>query len=269
MNVFFLELRNLRKSAFISTLSISGVIFALLAFFPSMQTEAMQTLAGAKMEGIDPSLLAALGLSVLMDFSVITNFFGYVLQFITLAMMVIITQQAVGLFIKEETEGTIEYLFSKPISRAELFMQKGLAHFVLFLCMDLAWAIVTVIGYLLFSNYGLPAAIKEATIFFSAIFFVGLVFSAVGVLVSTLLKSGKSTSGITTAIVFGTFLLGMMSVTVSGLDFLIWFSPMDWIKSDKLMREGILWQEWLVGIGVIVCTTMAAGIQYRRKDLLV
>ena len=269
MNVFFLELRNLRKSAFISTLSISSVIFALLAFFPSMQTEAMRTLAGAKMEGIDPSLLAALGLSVLMDFSIITNFFGYVLQYITLAMMVIITQQAVGLFIKEETDGTIEYLFSMPISRTEILIQKGLAHFALFLCMDVVWGIVTVIGYLLFSDYGLEAAIKEASIFFSAIFFVGLVFSAIGLLVSTLLKSGKRTSGITIAIVFGTFLLGMMSVTVSGLDFLIWFSPMDWIKSAKLMQEGILWQEWLVGVGVIVCAAMAAWTQYRRKDLLV
>ena len=269
MSVFFLELRNLRKGAFISTLSISGVIFALLAFFPSMQTEAMQTLAGAKMEGIDPSLLAALGLSVLMDFSVITNFFGYVVQFVALAMMVIVTQQAVGLFIKEETEGTIEYLFSKPVSRTEIFMQKGLAHFVLFLCMDVVWGVVTVMGYLLFSDYGLAAAIKEAAIFFSAIFFVGLVFSAVGILVSTLLKSGKSTSGITIAIVFGTFLLGMMSITVSGLHFLIWFSPLDWIKSAKLMSEGILWQEWLVGIGVIACATMTAWLQYRQKDLLV
>ena len=269
MNVFFLELRNLRKSAFISTLSIGGVIFALLAFFPSMQTEAMRTLAGAKMEGIDPSLLAALGLSVLMDFSIITNFFGYVLQYITLAMMVIITQQAVRLLIKEETDGTIEYLFARPISRTEISVQKGLAHFALFLFMNAVWGFVTVIGYLLFSDYALGAAIKEAVIFFSAILFVGLVFSAVGLLVSSLLKRGKSTAGITIAIVFGTFLLGMMSVTVSGLGFLIWFSPMDWIKSDKLMHKGILWQEWLVGIGVIVCTTMAAWLQYRRKDLLV
>ena len=269
MNVFFLELRNLRKSALISTLSIGGVIFAMLAFFPSMQTEAMQALTGAKMEGIDPSLLAALGLSELMDFSILTNFFGYALQFITLAIMVIATQQAVGLLVKEETEGTIEYLLSKPMSRTEIFIQKGLAHFTLLLGMNIAWCMVTVAGYLLFSDYSLGAAMKESAIFFSAILFVGLVFSAVGLLVSALLRSGRGAAGITIAIVFSTFLLGMMSITVSGLEFLFWFSPMEWIKSTKLMHEGILWQEWMAGALVMVCAPIAAWLRYCRKDLSV
>lgn len=269
MNVFSMEVRNLRKSALVSTLSIGTVIFAMLAFFPSMQTESMQALAGAKMEGIDPSLLAALGLGELVDFTVITNFFGYVLQFITLAIMVIVTQRAVGMLIKEETDGTIEYLYAKPVSRTEIFCQKGLAHIALFLASSAVWVIVTVAGYLLFSEYTLGEAVKEAATFFSSIFFIGIVFSAVGLLLSALLKNGRATAGVTIAIVFGSFILGMMSVTISGLDFLIWFSPMDWIKSAKLLSKGILWQEWLVGIGVTLCGTAAAWLRYRKKDLLV
>ena len=85
----------------------------LLAFFPSMQTEYMKELAGAKMEGIDPKLLLALGIDKLMDFTVITNFFGYVLQYMTLAIMVFVTQVAVNSLVKEETDGTIEFNSSK------------------------------------------------------------------------------------------------------------------------------------------------------------
>lgn len=92
MNIFLLELRNLRKSALTAGVSIVAVIFAMLAFFPSMQSESMQALAGAELEGMDPAVLAALGLTEIVDFSQITNFFGYVLQFITLALMVILTQ---------------------------------------------------------------------------------------------------------------------------------------------------------------------------------
>jgi len=269
MSVFTLELRNLRRGALVSTLSIGGVIFAMLAFFPAMQTESMQALANAKMEGISPALLTALGLNTMLDFSVITNFFGYVLQYITLAAMVMLTQQAVELLIKEERDGTIEYLCAKPVSRADIFAQKAMAHMLIFLCMDIIWAAATVAGYLLFGDYSLAAATREAAIFFSAIFFVGLVFSAVGMLLSALLKSGRPTAGITIAIVFGSFVLGMMSATVSGLDFLIWLSPMDWIKSAKLMDAGIRWQEWLVGITVILAGLSAAWLRYRRKDLLV
>lgn len=269
MNIFFLELRNLRRSAVIGTLSISGVLFAMLAFFPSMQSESMQALAGAKMEGIDPALLAAMGLSIMMDFTVITNFFGYVLQFVALVIMVLVTQQAVGLLIKEETDGTIEYLCAKPVSRSEIFFQKLLAHLAVFFMMAAVYAAVTVAGYLMFSDFTLGAAIKEAATFFSAIFFVGLVFSAIGLLLSTLVKSGKGVSGVTIAIVFGSFILGIMSAVIERLDFLIWFSPMDWIKTQKLMSEGILPAEWAVGGVVILGCTLAGWLQYRKKDLLI
>lgn len=41
MNIFSLELRNLRRSALIGALSVSCAIYAMLAFFPSMQSESM------------------------------------------------------------------------------------------------------------------------------------------------------------------------------------------------------------------------------------
>ena len=128
MNVFRLELKNTWKSTLKWTIALSGITFILLAFFPSMQTESMKELAGAKMEGLDPALLEAFGLAELTDFTIITNFFGYVLQYITLAIMVFVTQIAVHSLIKEETDGTIEFLYSKPISRSTLLWQKTLAN---------------------------------------------------------------------------------------------------------------------------------------------
>lgn len=268
MNVFFLELRNLRKGALAATLSIAGVIFFILAFFPSMQTESMQALANAKLEGVDPALLAALGLAQMPDFTLITHYFGYALQFITLAVMVILTQRGVDLLLKEETSGAISFLGAKPLSRSRIFLEKALAHVALHGGMSLVWAAVTAAGYLLFSDYTLGAAVREAGIFFSALFWVGLVFSAVGILLSALLKAGRPTGGVAMAIVFGSFLLGLLSVTVSGADFLVWLSPMDWIKPAKLLGEGILWQEWAVGFGAIFLAMALAWLRYRKKDWL-
>ncbi len=269
MNVFFLELRNLRKSIIMSTVSICGVIYFMLIFFPSMQTESMKALAGAKLEGIDPALLEALGLTQMMDFTIITNYFGYALQFITLAVMVVITQRAVGLLSKEEADGTIEYLGSKPVSRWEIFYQKGLAHLVSCLIMLGTYIVVTVAGYLQVTDYTFGEAVEEALILYGSILFVGIVFSAVGILISALLRSGKGMGGIAIGIVFGTFIIGVCSAVIPSLDFLIWFSPMDWIKTNKLMTEGILPAEWIVGGSVIIGCTVAAWLQYRKKDLLV
>ncbi|MDL2205676.1 ABC transporter permease [Eubacteriales bacterium OttesenSCG-928-N13] len=269
MNIFLLELRNLRKSAIAGTLSISGVIVIMLAFFPSMQNESMQALAGAKMAGMDEALLKALGLSAMLDFSVITNFFGYAVQYIALAIMVLLVQKAVALFIKEETDGTIEYLCAKQVSRGDIVAQKLLAYFVVVVGTVALYAIVTVGGYLLVTDYSFGQAVREASIIFGGILYVALVFSAVGVLASTLIKSSRGVAGVTVGLVFGTFILGIMAVVVPKLDFLKWFSPLDWIKTEKLMNEGILPGEWVAGIAVIVCATAAAWLRYRRKDLLI
>ncbi len=269
MNIFFLELRNLRKSILSSTLSICGAIYVMLMFFPSFQSESMKALAGAKLEGLDPVVLEAFGLTQMMDFTVITNYFGYVLQFIALAIMVVVTQRAVGLLYKEESDGTIEFLCAKPVSRGEIYFQKSLAHLASFLIMIAAFVATTIAGYLQTSDYSFEEAAKETLILFGGILFVGLVFSAVGVLTSVLLKGGRGIAGITVGIVFGTFIIGVCSTVVDSLAFLKWLSPMEWIKTQKLMTEGILPEEWLVGSIVIVGCAAAGWLRYRRKDLLI
>jgi ABC-2 type transport system permease protein len=269
MNIFTLEVRNIRKSVLKWTIAVASITFMMLAFFPAMQTESMQALAGAKMEGIDPALLQALGLTEMMDFTIITNFFGYVLQFITLAIMVYVTQQAVNSLIKEETDGTIEFLYSKPVSRSEIFCQKLLVNVVSFLFMIVVFGIVTVIGYISFSDYNLIESIKEVSILYGAILYVGLIFMSIGMLLSAIIRSSKGSSGITIAIVFGTFVLGLIGALIEDLSFLFYFSPMDWIKTQKLMNDGIIMEEWIIGISVIIICNIAAHEIYRRKDLRV
>ena len=268
MNVFALEIRNSRKSAVRWIVSISAIIVFILAFFPSMQTESMKELTGAKLEGIDPAILAVLGMNRIIDFSIITNFFGYVLQFITLALMVFITHQAVSLLIKEETDGTIEFLYAKPVSRGGIFFGKLFALLLIFIVMLVVFTIVTVAGYLCFSDITPVDAIKECGIFYSAILFIGMLFMSVGMLMSALIKSNTSASSVSISIVFATFIVGIMSVLVDGLGFLIYFSPMDWIKTQKLMTDGILIQEWIIGSVVMVYCIFAAYMMYRSKDLL-
>lgn len=267
MKVFQLEIKNTWKSTLIWAISLCGIIFLLLAFFPSMQTESMKELAGAKMEGIDPSLLEALGLTQLTDFTVITNYFGYVLQYLTLAIMIFVTHSAVNSLVKEETDGTIEFLYSKSVSRSAIMVQKTVANVFSFIMILMSLFVSTVIGYLLFSDYNFAESMEEAAIFYSSILFVGLLFMALGMLLSAILKSSKGSSGIVIAIVFGTFILGIMSVLIDNLSFLYYLSPMDWIKTQKLMIEGIKTNEWLVGISIILICLVASHEIYKRKDL--
>lgn len=269
MNVFRLELRNLLKGAVIWTLSLGGAILLLLAFFPSMQTEAMRSLASAKLESIAPIILAAMGLANIPDFTVISVFFGYVLQFITLAFMVYVSLQATTLLTKEETEGTIEFLYAKPISRSALFLAKGAALAATVLAMLIALSALTVCGYLMFSDYTLLAAVNECVLFYGAILFVSLIYMAVGLLVTAASHTSRSGAGITIALVMGTYMLGILSLVIGPLDFLVYFAPMEWIKAEKLLHTGIKPIEYAIGIAIILLLPTLSLAIYERKDLLV
>ena len=269
MSIFFMELRNMRKGTVISTFYIACAIFLMLSFFPAMQSESMQALAGVQLEGMDEAVLAAFGLSEMIDFTVITNYFGYIIQYVVLAIMVIVTNRAVSLFAKEESGGTIEFLYAKPVSRTDIVIQKLLAHTVLFAFTIIICMAVTIAGYLSFSSYNFTEAVREAAVAYLAIFFIGLIFSSVGLFLSTVIRSGERTAGIAIAIVFVTFIFGVMSAVTENLDFLIWCSPMDWIKIQKLMSEGILAEEWIVGAAVIIIGAAATLIRYNKKDLLI
>ncbi|HHY83707.1 MAG TPA: ABC transporter permease subunit [Clostridiales bacterium] len=268
MNVFLLELRNTWKSVFKWTVILGIISFLMLAFFPSMQTESMKELAGAKLEGVSPELLAALGLSKMMDFTIITNYYGYVLQYMTLAVMVFAAQLSVSSLVKEETDGTIEFLYSKPISRSAIFVQKLITNLVSFISMLLVLAVIAIVGYVSFSEYTLGESIKEVSILYGAILYIGIIFMSVGTLLSSIMKTSKGPSGVAIGIVFFTFVIGITGILNNNLSFLSNLSPMDWIKTNKLMTEGILTKEWIIGIVTIIVSTIAAHEIYKRKDLL-
>ncbi len=155
------------------------------------------------------------------------------------------------------------------MSRLDIFAQKLAAIVLSFVCMLTAFTLITIGGYLSFSDYTFLKALKEAAMMYGAILYVGLVFMSVGILLSSLLRSSRASSGAAIAIVFGSFVLGALGAAVPELSFLKYFSPIDWIKTTKLMNEGIRWQEWLLGTAIIVGGIAVAGRVYKRKDFLV
>jgi ABC-2 type transport system permease protein len=269
MSAFRLEVGNLWKGALAWALSLSAVTFMLLAFFPSMGSESMRQLAQAKLEGISPVLLKVLGLGIMPDFSIITVYFGYTLQFLNLAVMIYAVQKASAMLIREESEGTIEYLYAKPLSRTDIYLQKLLATAALFAALVLLVGLTTIAGYLLFSPMAPAAALCEVSALFGGTLYAGLVYLSAGAALSAFLTSGRVAPAAATGLVFGSFLLGMLSATVPALDLLHFASPLDWIRANKLLDTGLTAGEWAAGGLIIVGCLVCAGARYARKDLRV
>lgn len=266
MDIFKLEIKNIRKSFLFWWIILTVCMLLTMAFFPSMKQGVLKELASAKLESFPPAIKAIFGLENLTDFSKMINYSGYLIQYINLAICIFMMLKGTTSLIREETDGTIEYLYEKPVSRTDIVWQKLLANVFCFVVFIAAFYLLTVVAYLAFSDYSLNAAMEEIAIMQGGTLFVGFVFLMAGFFLSTVIKSSKQSASVSMGVVFGTYMLGIMSLLVEKLKFLKYLAPLEWIKANKLVEDGLSLPEWLIGLGVIVISAVAAFQIYRKKD---
>ena len=132
MNMFKFEFKRLLKGSIIWSLVCSALIVMFMLFFPSMKEMGMQELVGSKLEVLPEAFLEAFNISGATDFSNISDFSAYVLQYIIMAGGIYAAILGVSALVKEESEGTIEFLYSKPVTRNKIITAKVLANAVIF-----------------------------------------------------------------------------------------------------------------------------------------
>ena len=71
-----------------------------------MAEEGLQEL----MAGMPDDILQVLGFESFPDFSKIDQFFGYIIQYVMMALLVYSISLGLNTFLKEEKDGTIEFL---------------------------------------------------------------------------------------------------------------------------------------------------------------
>lgn len=159
------------KTHFKSLLVWSGVVALVLgmfmAFFPSMQSSGMQDLVNTKMNALPKEMMNVLHISSMADLTKIDAYFAYVFQYIFIAACVYAAMIGAQALVKEETDGTIEFLYAQPITRSELVAWKMVGNAISFIAF---WAITFVVSTVLvvFLTYilGILAGLNDKVDFF-------------------------------------------------------------------------------------------------------
>ena len=118
MNIFNFEFKRLLKSCIIWSLVCGALITLFMSLFPTMEDMGMKQIVNDKMGGMPVEILKAFNIDSSMDFTDIFNYLGYAIQYIAMASAVYGAILGVNSLIREESQGTIEFLYSKPISPA-------------------------------------------------------------------------------------------------------------------------------------------------------
>lgn len=271
MTLLKLEFKSLFRGLLLWTGILTLVLILFMAFFPSMESSAMQNLVGTKLDALSEPLLKIFGLTNIPDFTNITIYFAYVMQYINIAIAIYGALLGATALVKEETDGTIEYLYAQPITRNGIVGWKLTANFAVFCLLVLALAIISAILNLVFSSgkQEVMEMLMNVNKIYIGAFLPGIIFMAMGFFASVGLRSTKQTGSFAMGIVFGTYIVGIFATVINSVDFLRYLSPLELFKPSLIVTSGFNLKALGLWSGVLIISLVLTFALYNKKDLKV
>lgn len=262
MNMFLHELAAYRKSTIIWTCSLITLVVLFLAMFPafSKEAEAFKEI----MKGFPEPVRKAMGFSV-DSMSSILGFYSYMFLYTTLCGAIQAMNLGTSIISKESREKTADFLLTKPVTRRSIMTSKLMAALSCLVITNVAYLVVTSIMVSVVST-------KEYSykIFFMisiTLFFVQLMFLALGIIISVVMPRIKSVLPISLGTVFTFFIIGMFAAT-SGDDAMRYITPFKYFSTNYIMKNSAYEVSFIIiEIGFIVSAITASYFVYSKKDI--
>jgi beta-exotoxin I transport system permease protein len=263
MNVFLREIRAYRKSTLIWAASLGGLVLMFMGgMLPAFtrDVEASKNLIGQLPEAVR----AAFNIQVATFFTVY-GFYGYLLNFATVAGAIMAMNLGTGVISKEVSGKTADFLLSKPITRPKVITAKLTAALVAILFTS---AVFAVVGY--FASLAASDTPVDAKTFFLmslTFFLIQLLFLALGAFFAVILPKVKSVIAVTLPTVFAFFIIGTLG-EVLGQDKVRYLSPFRFYDTTYIIKNVSLEGTYLIFEAVLVVVAIVAVyVIYARKDV--
>lgn len=269
MNIFKFEFKRQFKSLMIWSIVCSTLVVLFMALFPSMKGMGMQKLVGDKLDALPPATLKVFNISGIMDFSNIKDFMGYCIQYIVMATGIYGAILGVSALSKEEKEGTIEFLYSKPVTRSKVVTSKLLSAVVIMYIFIMIVGVVTMVmgGIVKPKDLELMTLLMDIKTIYIGAALLGYTFMALGFLISVLIKYRSNVTAIALGVFFASFFMGVIGKLKDGLNWLIYLSPSDYFIPSRLLNDGFEVKHIIIAIAIIIISMVATYVAYNKKDL--
>lgn len=194
--------RELKKNSgkMVAWLLILGIIVGLLfALYPMMLDGNMKSLFDNFINELSPDLQKIFGIEENIDLTNIGQYMAFIYQYISVFIVIFAMQLGANSLSSDQSDGTIQYIYSNPVSRAEIITEKILSNILTYIIFLILLALVNFL-VLLFIPVE-EAFSKQELIFylakiFSGILASGLVFMSIGFFISSLSKTNNFGNGI-------------------------------------------------------------------------
>lgn len=268
MNMYKVEIKNMFKSLLTWTIVMVGIISLFMAMFPSMSSSGMSEIIRTKMDAIPESMRKSFGLSEAVDFSDLLQYFAYTAQYILIGNCIYAAILGANSLIKEESEGTIEFLYAQPISRTKIVSVKMLSTFTILYIFNIILFLVTVIFFEMFK----PSAYEyfmQLTYMYKGMLLAQLVFWTLGFALSAILPKVSLATPTALGLFFITYMLGIFSSIIDKLHWMRYLSPVEYVMpSNVLKAHGNIESSYIIiSLTIIFVATLFTFFRYKAKDL--
>ncbi|RSK54700.1 ABC transporter permease subunit [Bacillus canaveralius] len=262
MNIFLREMKAIRKSLLIWC---SGVVFMIGA---GMGKYAGLASTGDSMNelmaSMPKSLQAIMGTGSL-DLSKVIGYYGMLYLYLAVMATIHACMLGANMISKEERDKTAEFLLVKPISRGRIITYKLLAAFVNIIIFNLITLISSLVMVHKYADG--EEVIGDIMIMMLGMFFLQLIFLAIGTAIAAINNNPKSPTSISTGILLVTFILSIAIDLNGKLEKLSYFTPFKYFDAKNLISEGIENSFVLLSVVQIIGLIIATYVFYKKRDI--
>lgn len=263
--MFKRELKVNFKSFIIWTLVLIGIFAVVYLIYPSIMSNDNMEMLNEMLKVFPEEVLKAFN----MDISGIDNAFGWLKSegFVFVLLITGIYSGILGsnILLKEESEKTIEYLNSLPVTRNDIVLKKVLVGLMYIVLMVLCVGVFNYIGLSVSGDFDkkLYMLLSVTPIFSSIAIFVVCLF------LSSFAHKTKNTLGISLAIVFISYFLNIASEMSDSVEFLKYVSFFT-LADVRGVIINVSINPFIVFISLLLTSIFIflTLVVYNRKDLI-
>jgi ABC-2 type transport system permease protein len=269
MNIYKMDLKRSLNTLLTWTLAGSGFMAMIILLYPAIMQSDFMDMINEKLKIMPKELLDMFYMSG-QDLRQLDQFFANMFQFVLMASCIYGAILGTGALSREENEGTIGFLYSKPVRRRRIVSAKLAAACTEYFIYFLVLCLVSMIAGICVrpADISLPGLISQLrTVLFGGMI-TGYTYLFLGFAISVFLKKARHATSLAVALFLITYVLGTVSA-FGVIPFLKWISPYTYFVPKEVVMNGLSWMNALVcAIAMGVCAA-AAYIVYGGKDFAV
>ena len=264
MRIYLREL----KANFKSLLIYCGItLFFLTVGFAKFSGYADNPELLAVMDGLPDAMLDAFSMNA-FNLTTVEGFFGVMFVFIGLILSIAAVMWGSDIIAKEERDKTVEFALTLPVRRSTLITAKTAVVVTNSILLALFTWGLTLVNTARYDPD--PEFYEFVALGMLAIFFMQLIFLAVGILLGAAIKNHKRSGSIAISILLGTYFISIIAGLNEDFENLKYFTPFKYFDPAVLLHESRIepFYIWL-SLVIVVVSMVSAYLAYSRRDLYI